>query len=461
MTPVIAGDWYLRTEPKIYLASLNRYLSPCIQAGEAFVEETTLHSDSHTRWNFIVVTLDAALFAAAWAVMDPTAVLPVFLGTMTKSPLIIGFMGAIQRAGWILPQLAVASWLSHRERKLPFLMITGWLSRMPILVMAYIVYRCAGQHQQIALCSVIIGFAVFYLLDGSTGVPWHDIIGKSIPANIRGRFFGVMQFIGAALAIGSGEIVRRVLSSKTLGYPNNYALLLLITFILFAFSGIFLILMREPLRPVAAEAEGLGQLLKRIPKVLRERRIYRRMIVTQVLAYSGALASPFYSWYARDKLGAPAEMGGIYVWALTLGTLVGSIVWAYMSDRHGASRVVRATCIFVVLTPLSAIAVRLSGLQGAVGYYTFATVFFLSGIAIGGVFLGFINYLLEIVGHEERAAFIAMTTTLTAPVILMPIIGGQLLNVVPYEAVFALAALGGAAAWIRSRKMIEPRAVAS
>jgi MFS family permease len=416
-----------------------------------------VHNNSHVRWNFVVIILDAATFAAALALVDPVAVFPVFLRTLTDSTLVVGIMAAVQRAGWILPQLLVASLLQHRPKKRPFLIAVGFASRLPFLALALLVPACSSVNRVLLLWLVCGSFAIFYLLDGATGVPWHDIVAKSIPATLRGRFFGAMQLFGAVMAVGSGEVVRRVLSSKTLLYPHNYAVLFGVAFIIFMVSFFLLVLVREPVRPVQEEAQSLGEMLKRIPQYLRERRVYRRMIITQVLAGSGAIATSFYALYAESKLGAPASMGGFYIWTLTAGTIAGSFVWAFTNDRFGTACTVRVVCWTVILAPLAAIVLGLSGLKGSTACYGYGIVFALSAASAGGIWQGFISYLLEIVNDRDRAGFIAMTTTLTAPTILMPIIGGQLLKLIPYEAVFGIAILGGIAALLSARKMVEPR----
>ena len=45
-------------------------------------------------------------------------------------------------------------------------------------------------------------------MGGIAAVPFYDIWGKSIPSNLRGRFFGNRQLCGSVLAIGSGFIAK-------------------------------------------------------------------------------------------------------------------------------------------------------------------------------------------------------------------------------------------------------------
>jgi len=52
-------------------------------------------------------------------------------------------------------------------------------------------------------------------MGGIAAVPFFDIWGKSLPFNLRGRFFGYRQLWGGVLAIGSGLIVKNILGNNT------------------------------------------------------------------------------------------------------------------------------------------------------------------------------------------------------------------------------------------------------
>jgi len=416
-----------------------------------------VREDSHTKWNFMVITADATCYIGALAFMEASAVLPIFVRTLTDSTVIIGLLITIQRAGWLLPQLAAASFLHHRPRKKPFLLLVATVGRLPFAPLAVLIYFLAKPNPALVLWLLGLSYAVFWATDGMSIVPWNDIIAKSIPPTLRGRLFGAQQFLGAGIAIGAGEVVRRALGQGGIDYPANYALLFAIMFTGLMLSSFFLSLVREPIRPVAAEPLNIAQLLRMIPRAWRERRDFRRMIKTQLLTSIGPIAIPFYVIYAETRLGAPAWTSGVFVWGGTIGGIVGSLAWAYLSDCRGSVRVIRGVCWLGFFGPIAAIAVPLLGLPVPALYYAYAVVFAVTAAAGGGSWIGFTNYLLEIAGEEERAALLGITPTLLAPMVMMPVIGGWLLKIIPYEAVFAVAAAGGLFGWFASRKLREPR----
>jgi MFS family permease len=92
-----------------------------------------------------------------------------------------------------------------------------------------------------------------------------------------------------------------------------------------------------------------------------------------------------------------------------------------------------------------------------VGQYLYALVFLVNGIYFSGSLMGFLNYLLELTTEEQRPLFIGLSNTLTAPSLLAPLLGGWLVSLWSYEAVFLLALLFGILALFASLGLKEPK----
>ena len=79
----------------------------------SFPDDSDIHPEviHHFRRNFFVNVLDAGFwffgdsFAAAYTIM------PVFLSTLTDSPIFIGLIPALEAIGWFFPQLFLAKHL--------------------------------------------------------------------------------------------------------------------------------------------------------------------------------------------------------------------------------------------------------------------------------------------------------------------------------------------------------------
>lgn len=415
----------------------------------------------HTTWNFVVILTDASFWAFGLAFVDPVAVLPVLLVELSGSEVVVGLMGALQRAGWLIPQLLAASFVLHRPRKKPFVFYPCLATRLPFLAAAIVLnLDYAATHRMVALLVVMGAYGAFFFGEGLVGPPWHDICARTVPPRLRGRFFGGMQFFGGLFAIAAAVIVRRVLADDSLPFPRDYGRLFMYLFIAMMISNAFLALIREPHGPAMAEAQSLSRIIRSIPSTLRARVRLRRAVIGQLLCHTAGMAVPFYAVYAHTQLHLPKGSGGIFVGAATVGAVGASVVWAFLNDRFGSTVVIRWTSTLVIATPVTALLVPpVARALAAEEWltYMYAIVFVLNGALWGGMWLGFTNYVLEIAPAAIRPLYLGLQATLLSPAILMPLLGGWLLAVISFESLFAIVAVVGVGAVVYVRRLPEPR----
>ena len=109
-----------------------------------------------------------------------------------------------------------------------------------------------GASQPRLLAWVLVGLlTVFYAGGGLGGVPYTDIIGKIIPQERRGSFFGGRQALAGPLAVGAALLARQVLTG--VAYPTNYAMLFGLAALSLLAASLGFWLIREPPR---ANADG-------------------------------------------------------------------------------------------------------------------------------------------------------------------------------------------------------------
>ena len=425
--------------------------------------------DRHTRWNFVVIVLDAAAFMAGFAFVDVVAVMPILLSNLTDSKVVIGLMVALQRAGWLLPQLFATSFVLHRPRKKPFFLIPCIVSRAPLVLLAAAFCSSWGAQHPVALLWLLIGvFAVFFFGDGLSGVPWHDTVARTIPSTMRGRFFGSMQLLSGLLAVGVGAVVKRVLADQAIAFPYNYGLLMIGLCVAMGISTLFLALIREPISGSLPERQSWLRILGSVPYMLRRHMQLRQVIIAQNLCGMAAMAIPFYAVYGISELRLPASACGIFIWAQTVGSAGMSLVWAYINDRHSSRLVIRAVSWLVVAVPVAALVIPLAGralhLSSAGMSYLYAVVFLLTGATWGGAWMGFTNYVMELARDDLRPLFLGLQATLCAPTVLMPLLGGWLLplftrtGLPSYQTLFVVVVLAGLASVLSARRLTEPHA---
>jgi len=156
----------------------------------------------------------------------------------------------------------------------------------------------------------------------------------------------------------------------------------------------------------------------------------------------------------------PEPYGGTFIQVGILGLMVASILWAFLNDRHGPLTVLRGVAFLGLTVPIAALAVPpLVRALGAREHMpqAYSLVFFLSSAAGSGMWMGITNYVLEIAPDDIRPLFLGLSATLSAPVVVMPLIGGVLLDLIAYEVLFAIVGVAALAAAIYVSTLERPQ----
>jgi Na+/melibiose symporter-like transporter len=308
---------------------------------------------------------------------------------------------------------------------------------------------------------MMIAYLSVALGNGVVTVPWQDIIAKSIPGSLRGRFFSSMQLATALGALGVGFGVRAMLGPSGPGFPMDYTILFTFVAIFLTLSTLGCAITREPIRRVLDRPQSLRQVMRSAGPMLREHADFRGLVLIALLGSAMSFTTPFYVLYATRKLGVPEQIAGVYIWASVLGGAAFSVVWGHLNDRRGSLTVIRAGCAFVIIAPILAITIPLflragdAILPGSLLLlpYVFALVFVVGGSTNGAFWMGVTNYLFDLCDHPDRPRYIALLNYLSLPGALFPLLIGWLLNYLPYQLVFCFIAASGTAASLVSRRM--------
>jgi MFS family permease len=413
----------------------------------------------HTRWNFGMFIAEATLYMAGLTWVDSSAVLPLFVGRLGGSTIIVGFVAAMQQLGWKVPQVFMAAALGHRPRKLPFLRWPILIGIIPLLGLVAYLWTAGTDRATVVLSLVVIAFTSLSLANGVLGISWQDIIAKSIPPRWRGRFFGTMHFTTAVTAFAIGFAVRAMLGPGGPGFPRGYT-------VLFTASGVFMVLctvgcwlVREPVRPALDQPQSVGEILRGTLPMLREEPAFRALVTMGLLVLGVSTSMPFYVVYAKRALGVTDAAAGTYISAMTLGGAIASPLWGHLNDRHGPRSVLRGTACLIAATPLLALLVP-AGVRALPALTSslpslFGLVFLAAGSSMNAIWFGASNYLLELTGDEDRPRYIGVYHLCTLPAALGALLIGWLLSRLPFGAVFLLVAASGAGAVVTAWRMPE------
>ena len=415
--------------------------------------------EHEVRRSFALGVFNGTAFRFAEALIDPPLVLTWFVSQLTTSNLLIGLVAPMGDAGWFLPQIFVSARLQRMQRKMPSYIIVAVIRTVAWLLLATAVWLV--DDPIILLVGFFVLYAIARLSAGLGGLTFFDVVAKTIPARRRGRFFAWRQLLGGLLGLGGGWVVKMLLNHPALPFPRGHAVLFLLYCAVMAPALAAFALIREPPGPVVAEPVTLGGQLRRAGRLWRTDRVYRRYIAARLSLAMANVALPFYGIYAKNVLGAPEGMVGVYVVARVGALLLSNLLWGRLSDERGNRLVMRLMSLGSGLAALSALAlVGMVGLlrpQGAWLPYLALPLFFLDGAVRPAQILTGSNFLLELIPGAERPLYLGLSNTLMGVVVLISGLGGLVVDFFGFAGLFAVSLGLCLAGYVFASGLPEPR----
>ena len=421
-------------------------------------EEVSVANRASTR-NYVLGVFNGAAFRFAEALIDPPLVLTWFVSQLTSSNIIIGLVSPLGMVGWFLPQIFVSARVQRMERKTPMYVLATSIRTLAWLLLVATLWLV--ENPALLLFGFLALYTVARVASGIGGLPFFDIIAKIIPARRRGTFFGVRQFLGGLLGLGGAWVVRIVLDAPSLPFPRGHALLFLGYACVTALSAALMASTREPLGVAVREPVTLRQQLGRAGQVLRGKSAFRRYILARGSLGLAGIALPFYALYAKNALGAPDAMVGVYVAVRVGASLLFNLPWGRLSDARGNRLVMRLMSLargLAVLVALGLVAaVQVVHPQGAWLPYLALPIFFLEGATVPAYMLVGSNFLLEFVPADERPLYLGLSSTLVGMILLLTFAGGLLADLLGFAGLFVVSLLLYLAAYGLATSLPEPR----
>jgi MFS family permease len=402
------------------------------------------------RWNFLVNTLDGASFWFGMSLISTTVILPLFVSHFTKNLLLIGLIPFISTAGTLLPQLFMANAVERAPRKKYFPVNLGFfLERLPIFLLAPVTYFLAVSQPMLALAGFFVLYTWHCFGAGVIIVGWQDMIAKIIPVKMRGRYFGITNFIGNATGILGALAVPFVLDRSS--FPVAYVMAFVAASCLIFLSWIFLSLTREP--AVISSKPPVTQLnyMRSLPELLRLDRNFRMYLLSQIFFSLSGMATGFLVVYTVQTWKLPDVQASGYIIALQIGLALANLFFGFLSDRKG-HKLSLEICLLLSVLSLGLAIIAPSPLW-------FFPIFFLRGAVTAGTFISGISIVYEFTDAESRATYIGLANTIPGVAgAIAPLIGGWLVGVISYQAMFILSAIIGTISWMLLRFAVrEPR----
>jgi MFS family permease len=410
--------------------------------------EIAVEVERNYRWNLTVNLLEGTAFWFGLSFISASTIVPLFISKLTSSPLPIGLAAVIAQGAWSLPQLFTAHAVEGLPRKKPVVIRLGlFLERLPVwlLVAAALL---AARAPALALIIFFVGYAWRGLGGGIVATAWQDLIARCFPVERRGRFFGMANFLGAAMGVAGAAFSSWILEASD--FPASFVYLFALAAVALLVSWFFLSLTREPVQPVPTPRQSNRDYLSGLSEILHSDHNFRRFLGARSLLALGTMGAGFVTVAAIQRWQVPDSSVGLYTGAYWGGQMVGYLTFGFLADRFGHKLPLELGALSSVL------AFILAWLAPSPQWIYL--VFVLLGISLSSVIVSGILVALEFCKPERRPTYAGLTNTTAGLVaIAAPLLGAWLAGI-SYGWLFALSAAINLAAWAAMRWGVrEPR----
>ncbi len=420
------------------------------------VVQSETETEQYYRRNFAAGLVHGTFFQMSSAFGSIHTVLPAFVTLLTPSTLAVGLMAAIQEVGEIVPQLFTAYLIEDKPRKKNYLLGIITLRWLSWGLLAWLTYQYGLSQPGLVLVALVSLFGLFSVAGGMGSVIFADIFARVIPAQRRGRFIGTRQIMGFALAILAGWIVKLILDNEMAWpFPVNYSLIFGLSAASLAVALTGFALIKEPVYSARRKSKSLAALLRQSITLVRLNANFRRFLAGRAILGLAIGLSPFYIIHARQTLDISAGAVGTFLAFQMAGAALSNILWAWLADKFGNKYAIIGTTVTAALAPILALLVP--GISPNLATAAYGAVFALLGALHSGRRIGFDNFVLEMAAPEMRATCVALQNTLLAPITVLPLVAGFLIDRLSFGVVFGAEAILLTAGLLILIKLLDPR----
>jgi MFS family permease len=413
---------------------------------------TTTLQQRDTRRNVLALTGDFFFFSIGFAFYDPLVVVPSFVNEFTGSELLVGVLSALRVLMITVPQVWAASVLEVRPKMKPLLIWSSVGGRMPILLLSLAILLWAESRMGLVIGVLLLSVALFFTSEGLNSVSWPALVGKVVPEQFRGRFFGLGQFLSSVGSMGAGYLVNRILSYQALAVSSRWALLFFVGCLGLMASVGSMLFIREASAESGTDKVNVLKSLGKMRGYLRTDRWLRRLILVQLVVFTASAPFTFFVVRARQIVPGVEAMIGTFVILQSVGSAAAALVGGLLVDKVGSWAAIRAA---VLVEVFALVAVTAAGVVRPLTLPLYFAAFFCVGFVNGTSWWSFSTYLLAITSEARRPLYLATSGILISLTALNPVIAGALVESVTPEFVFAgagaLALVGLGLAWTLRR----------
>ncbi len=439
---------------------LPRSMTPPLIASAQQADPATTAAER--RRSFRLGVWNGALYQWGEGFIDANTVIPVFLAKLTGSNALIGFGAALLDIGWFLPQFATVPLLSRWPRSIPLYRLAAVLRGLAFALLAALIVPLAP-YPTALLATFLACYGTYAFSGGLAAVPFMEVVGKTVPQERLGAYWSLRLFCGGLLVAGAGVFVRQLLRGGT--DPPRFALLFGLACVLVSLGYGLFSLIREPASLPQPEAAGPLGMLRQGLGMLAHDAHFRRLLVARGTLSVWFASAPFIVLFAVHDLRGGARAAGTFLLARMAGFVLANLIWHRVSSRYGDRVLMRigaaacsalplAACVIAVASPW-----RLGWISAGAAVSALEVVVCLGGAGQSAMTVGDSSLMLLLAPPGRRQAFVGLINTFLGPIMLLPMLGGALVDWLDAPVLFGLCAVVGLVGVRAAVKLRDSRAV--
>ena len=400
------------------------------------------------------IAVAGIFFQGGAAAVDTSTLVAALVHGLTGSALAVGAAAAIQRYGWLFPQIFVAYLAQRRVRRMPFYKL-GAFGRVGCLAALAVLLMAAGALPHGLLVALFFTLWTAYaFIGGIVAVPYNDMVARAIPSERRSRMLAVRFFGGGILALAVAACAHYFLNLDGLPFPTGYAVIVALGAALMLASCLSFVSAGESDAPLPARpSHGFAGFLRDGLAVFRGDRRFRLFIYAQWLGGAVTMAAPFYILQATALTGGVADVAFL-LGASTAGALVSNGLWGWWGDRFGKRSLFEGVTLLRMAPPLLILVLAAAGGRGAPPMLPgLALVFILLGALGNGITIAMLGYLMEISPDDRRPAYSGYFNAMVAPAALLPLAGAVIVEALSLRVVFGLSLIAAMLQFLAVRRL--------
>ena len=255
----------------------------------------------HLPFNLFAFLVDAGGYWLGMSLLSSQTILPFFVKELGGSDLLVGVIPSLTSL-YLLPQLFAAQMTERRVIQSKTVLGIAFLERFYLGMLAVVAYFLAKPSPGLTIFCLFLLLGLNALTMGVNMPGYATMLTKTIPANKRGRLWGIAGGIGGIIALGGAKVSAWLL--QTYGMPLGFTYCFLLGFVILMVTVVPLGFVREPEALHRPDPLPLKVFWSESWALLRKSRGFFRLIAAESLFSVPWIAPAFYTAYAKDHFHA-------------------------------------------------------------------------------------------------------------------------------------------------------------